>query len=162
MRLCVFVCTCVYECIYIETHLHNRKRRRGTFICSRCVYQEFGVAVYVLVLQCVAVCCSVLPDQKFGVATTCTHACICSRCVYQEFGVAVYVLVLQCVAVRVAVCCSMLQCVAVCCSVLQCVAVCCSVLSDQKFGVATTCTHACICSRCVYRVLQYVAVCCSV
>jgi len=36
--------------------------------------------------------------------------------------------VLQCVAVRVAVCCSVLQCVAVCCSVLQCVAVCCSVL----------------------------------
>jgi len=29
---------------------------------------------------------------------------------------------------RIAVCCSVLQCVAVCCSVLQCVAVCCSVL----------------------------------
>ena len=29
---------------------------------------------------------------------------------------------------RVAMCCSVLQCVAVCCSVLQCVAVCCSVL----------------------------------
>jgi len=46
--------------------------------------------------------------------------------------------------VRVAVCCSVLQCVAVCCSVLQCVAVYCSVLQ-------------CICS-----VLQCVAVCCSV
>ena len=32
---------------------------------------------------------------------------------------------------RVAVCCSVLQCVAVCCSVLQCVAVCCSV-SEAK------------------------------
>ena len=31
------------------------------------------------------------------------------------------------VSCRVAVCCSVLQCVAVCCSVLQCVAVCCSV-----------------------------------
>ena len=51
-------------------------------------------------LQCVAVCCSVL---------LCVAVC-CS--------------VLQCVAV----CCSVLQCVAVCCSVLQCVAVCCSVL----------------------------------
>jgi len=51
-------------------------------------------------LQCVAVCCSVLK---------CVAVC-CS--------------VLQCVPV----CCSMLQCVAVCCSVLQCVAVCCSVL----------------------------------
>ena len=29
------------------------------------------------------------------------------------------------VCLRVAVCCSVLQCVAVCCSVLQCVAVCC-------------------------------------
>jgi len=29
---------------------------------------------------------------------------------------------------RVAVCCSVLQCVAVCCSALQCVAACCSVL----------------------------------
>ena len=49
-------------------------------------------------LQCVAVCCSVLQ---------CAAVC-CS--------------VLQCVAV----CCSVLQCVAVCCSVLQCVAVCCT------------------------------------
>ena len=51
-------------------------------------------------LQCVAVCCSVL--QRVAVC--------CS--------------VLQCVAV----CCSMLQCVAARCSVLQCVAVCRSVL----------------------------------
>ena len=50
-------------------------------------------------LQCVAVCCSVLQ---------CIAVC-CS--------------VLQCVAV----CCSVFQCVAVCCSVLQCVPVCCSV-----------------------------------
>ena len=51
-------------------------------------------------LQCVAVCCSVLQ---------CVAVC-CS--------------VLQCVVV----CCSVLKCVAVCCSVLQCAAVCCSVL----------------------------------
>ena len=31
-------------------------------------------------------------------------------------------------ATRVAVCCSVLQCVAVCCSVMRCVAVCCSAL----------------------------------
>jgi len=49
--------------------------------------------------------------------------------------------------VRVAVCCSVLQCVAVCCSVLQCVAVCCSVVQY----VAVCCS-----------VLQCVAVCCSV
>ena len=50
-------------------------------------------------LQCVAVCCSVLQ----GVAVCCS--------------------VLRCVAV----CCNVLQCVAVCCSELQCVAVCSSV-----------------------------------
>jgi len=49
----------------------------------------------VSVLQCVAMCCSVLQ---------CVAMC-CS--------------VLQCIAV----CCSVLQCVAVCCSVLQCIAV---------------------------------------
>jgi len=54
------------------------------------------------VLQCVAVCCSVLQ-------------CVAVECMY-------LLSVLQCVAV----CCSVLQCVAVCCSVLQCVAVCCS------------------------------------
>ena len=53
-----------------------------------------------VLLQCVAVCCSVLQ---------CVAVC-CSVLQY------------------VAVCCSVLQCVAVCCSVLQCVAVCCSVL----------------------------------
>jgi len=53
----------------------------------------------ILVLFCVAVCCSVL--QRVA-------ACYS---------------VLQCVAV----CCSLLRCVAVCCSVLQCVAVACRV-----------------------------------
>ena len=39
--------------------------------------------------------------------------------------VAVCCSVLQCVAAR---CCSVLQCIVVCCSVLQCAAVCCSLL----------------------------------
>jgi len=80
-----------------------------------------------IVLQCVAVCCSVLQ---------CVAVC-CSvlQCV------AVCCIVLQCIANQmkcltmnssmnssVAVCRSVSQCVAVCCSVLQCVAVCCSVL----------------------------------
>jgi len=56
-----------------------------------------------MLLQCVAVCCSVL----------------------QQHMVLNQVDVLQYVA---AVCCSVLHCVAVICSVLQCVAVCCSVL----------------------------------
>jgi len=54
---------------------------------------------------------------------------------------------------RVAVCCSVLQCVAVCCSVLQCVAinVQCAEYRDNAMG-----RYAC-CS-----VLQRVAACCSV
>jgi len=61
-------------------------------------------------LQCVAVCCSVLQ---------------CDAVCYS---------VMQCVAVRCsvlqrdAVCCSVLMCVAVCCSVFQCVAVSCSLM----------------------------------
>jgi len=91
------------------------------------------------VLQCVAVCCSVL------------------RCV------AVCCSVLQCAAVCcgvlqcVAVCCSVLQCVAVCCSVLWCVAVCCSVLQ-----CVAVCFRVLQCVAVRYNVLQCVAVCCSV
>ena len=59
------------------------------------------------VLQCVAVCCSVLH---------CIVECFV-ECTAGHDGV------LQCVAV----CCGVLHCVAVCCSVLQCVVVCCSV-----------------------------------
>jgi len=56
------------------------------------------------VLQCVAVCCSVL--QRVAV-----------QCDFE--------IILQHGAVTVEVC-AVLQCVAVCCSVLWCVAVCCS------------------------------------
>ena len=63
------------------------------------------------VLQCAAVCCSVL----LCVAESCTVLAVCCDVL--------------------AVCCSVLQCVAVYCSVLQCVAVCCSVLqSVAQFG----------------------------
>jgi len=62
------------------------------------------------VLQCVAVCCSVLQ-----------RAVACLDCPPK---VATDIIVLQCVAV----CCSVLQCVSMHCSALQCVAVCCSVL----------------------------------
>jgi len=67
--------------------------------------------------------------------------------------VAVCCSVSQCVVV----CCSVLQCVAVCCSVLQCVSVCCSVL--RILHLAGLFRKWC-CS--VLHVLQCVAVCCSV
>jgi len=63
-------------------------------------------------LQCVAVCCSVL--QRVAVSF-----CDRNRLCVEDAPVAVCCSVLQCVAV----CCSVLQRVTVCCSVLQCVAV---------------------------------------
>jgi len=76
-------------------------------------------------IQCVAVCCRVLP---------CVAVCCC---------------VLPCVAV----CCRVLPCVAVCCRVLPCVAVCgcvlhCSVL--YQMTVALTC--CCSVSQCIVAV----------
>ena len=76
-------------------------------------------------LQCVAVCCSVLQcvaesRKDFGP--------LLSRPARRLLSV------LQCAAV----CCSVLQCVAVCCSVLQCVAVCCSVLQCRLGTFETT------------------------
>jgi len=58
-------------------------------------------------LQCVAVCCSVLQCVALGALGK--ARVLSGRCV---------AVVLQCVAV----CCSVLQCVVVCCRVLQCVA----------------------------------------
>ena len=93
------------------------------------------------VLQCVAVCCSVLLFADPLVAAQATQGRL--KCV------AVCCSVLWCVAV----CCSVFQCVTVRCSVLQCVAVCrlprCSAVCKRQLAVC--------CS-----VLQYVAVCCSV
>ena len=71
------------------------------------------VAVCCSVLQCVAAFCSVL--QRFAVWTSEIVEFLAGQAIEN---------VLQCVAV----CCSVLQCVAVCCSVLQCVAACCSAL----------------------------------
>ena len=80
---------------------HFASFKRNWIMSRECVIPHSRV------LQCVAVCCSVL--QCVAVLLQCVAVCYS---------------VLQCVAVR----CSVLQCVAVCYSVLQCVAVCCSVL----------------------------------
>ena len=114
-------------------------------------------------LQCIAVCCSVLqrvavyrsPLIAWSIPKATPFAAVyCSVLQY----LAVLSNALQCVAVG----CSGLQCVAVCCSVLQCVAVCCSVslidnfVFDPKRHRLLQCVAVC-CS-----VLQCVAVCCSV
>ena len=81
-------------------------------------------------LQCVAVCCSVLQ---------CVPSM--SRCINEAVPVCcslVWIIhVLQCVAVR----CVVLQCGAVLCSVVWCGAVCGSVL--QQFGVDHPCVVVC-------------------
>ena len=89
------------------------------------VYRSYGNdvsrLVTIRVLQCVAVCCSVLQLSQ------CVAVC-CSVLIQDGLSL----IFQQCVASgsdsSVAVCCSVLQCVAVCCSVLQCVAVRCSVV----------------------------------
>ena len=69
------------------------------------------IAVYCSVLQCVAVCCSVLQC----VATNSVVYCVATNSASVASALErVDVLLLQCVAV----CCSVFQCVAVCCSVL--------------------------------------------
>ena len=108
-------------------------------------------------MQQVVVCCSVLQYGVvcYSVQTVAQDArASTQRSVFAEaFRVALCCSVLQCVAVFcsvlkcVTVCCNVLQCDLVCCSVLRCVAVCCSVLE---------------CAVVCYSVLQYVTVCCSV
>ena len=72
-----------------------------------------------LLLQCVAVCCSVLQCVTFCRAFCDLWKENGQTLTYKETMIGVFI-VLQCVVV----CCSVLQCVAVCCSVLQCVVVC--------------------------------------
>ena len=67
------------------------------------------VAVCCSVLQCVAVCCGVLQC-----VAVCCSVCIARECAYFEYYVRnVY----SCMVVELYMCCGVLQCVAVCCSV---------------------------------------------
>jgi len=79
------------------------------------------------VLQCVAVCCSVL--QCVAVLTCKDKTCVRgAHVMLQQVScqtVAERQMAMSVSSVNdIAVCCSVLLCVAVCCSVLQCVAVC--------------------------------------
>jgi len=112
------------------------------------------IAVCCSVLQCVAVCCSVLQ-------------CVAVWCSVMQY-IAVYCSVLQCVAVLLwnttfwlrrrasgmfIYDCSVLQCVAVRCSALQCVAVCCSVL--QCLAVSYIVLQNCSALQCCSRSLPF-------
>ena len=116
-------------------------------------------------LQCVAVCCSVLQCVTNSQIHMNIHIYTITKILFHE-ETAHFMQHKQCVAV----CCSVLQCVAVCheltvsygnspihaaqavcCSVLQCVAAVCSVCCSALHHVAAVCC-----------LLQCVAVCCSV
>ena len=77
------------------------------------------------VLQCVAVCCSVIEGWSLIQRLAIYVMCMCSVCCS----------VLQCVAVCCSVCCSVLQCVAVCCSVFE------GVFSIQRIATCVTCIY---------------------
>ena len=125
-------------------------------------------------LQCVAVCCSILQCVPFGRLHTFgrlhikKRLCILAPCtqtaaslfsdflhthrgISANFGASARPIN----HMAVLVCCSVLQCVAVCCSVLQCVAVSTAYKPHGCLGMLQ-CVAVC-CS-----VLQCVAVCCSV
>ena len=124
---------CVLQCVAVWPCLPRRGGRVPVAVCAlvcaavcysmlQCNCVCLGAAAKILlqcvavccsVLQCVTVCCSVTLSASAQRRSSCYSAC-CSVCCS----------VLQCVAV----CCSVLQCFAVCCSVLQCVALCCTVL----------------------------------
>jgi len=120
------------------------------------------------VLQCVAVCCSVLQCDAVRCMCHSKLQCVAVCCSMLQWVAVCYSVLLQyvamsyvrcvllqsnagCIAIHmlqcVTVCYSVLQCVTVCCSVLQCVAVCCSVLQ---------------CIAVYSNLLQCVAVCCIV
>jgi len=116
MRACVCVWNFGEESSCFDGIYSRVKSTHARLCCSvlQCVAVCCSVLLYLLrslvgtrsiVFQCVAVCCSVLQ---------CIAMC-CSTC----SGVK---------STKDRMCCSMLQYIVVCCSVLQCVAVCCSVL----------------------------------
>jgi len=116
------------------------------------------------VLQCVAVCCSVLQCvlQRAAVCcSSCREHCgnHCSCMMLRDVAGALRLMArwangrVYCVARGdaafqcVVVCCSALQCVAVCCRVVECVAACCSVVEC----VAACCRGCCVASAVLQR-----------
>jgi len=133
---CVAVCCSMLQCAAVcwctEDSQRMERREIMVFIGKKPKGRSIIISHYgdktshhsLCVLQCVAVCCSVL--QCVGAQK---RAIVWRENMPSFFGVCCSVL--QCVAV----CCSVLQCVAVCCSVLKCVAVCwCTCLHSVKFS----------------------------
>ena len=112
-------------------------------------------------LQCVAVCCSVLQcvahinqenlksRSQVSYLRVTSHMCNTNRSYTARIEIG-----------ESKVCCSVLQCVAVCCSVLQCVHICATQSTlTQHISTPIILTYE---DREIQSVLQCVAVCCSV
>jgi len=132
---CVAVCGCVCCGVMSVAATAKPGALRGVEVCGyvRCSGMCVATTATHGVLQGVAICCNVWLRM-------CSVMCVAAAATHRVLrGVAlccsVWLRVLRCdvcgsngITWRVAVCCSVLQCVAVCCSMLQCIAVCCSVL----------------------------------
>ena len=105
---------------------------RGAPLCNS------PVAVCCSVLQYIAVWCSVVPTWLSLVQLNCfiVMQCVAVSCSVLQCG-ALCCSVLQCLAVS----CSVLQCLAVCYSVVHCVAVSCSALQCLVHEVSPCATH---------------------
>jgi len=127
------------------------------------------------VLQCVAVCCSVLQSVLVRVCVLASFCnafpalCVAVRCSSLQSVAVCCRVFLVCVCARLllqrvfsVVCCSSLPCVAVCCSVLQCVAECFSVCVCSPPFATRLQRGVLQCVAVRGRVLQCVAECFSV
>ena len=124
------------QCVAVLLSEYRSFARRSCLSC-RCVCVLQCVAVYCIVLQCVAVCWSVV----YGSVLQCVAVCCSAHVKVQGHSLDEVV----CRADMCA-CCRVFQCIAESCSVLQCVAVCCSVL--QGIGVRYSVLHVvhmCVC-----------------
>jgi len=118
---CVAVCCSVLQCVAVCCWLQSTQMSKFRIHCSKrcahfCLRHARRCSRRISVLQCVAVCCSVLQCVAVCYVHTYTYVnpVLKALCAF---------LLEACEALL-----SSNQCVAVCCSVLQCVAVCYRVL----------------------------------
>ena len=119
-------CTATHCSTLPHISKHYSRQVSGLCLCVAVCCSVF--AVFWSVLQCVAVCCSVLQCGAMccGELTTKIGQPSCERTTFALFWN------------LLAVCCSVFQCVEMCCSAMQCVAVC-------KYN-CVSCVHTCVCT----------------
>jgi len=150
---CVAVCCSVYHLYHHHLHLLQCVSVLQCIASVCCSVLQFVLECYywcvavccLIVLQHVAVCCSVLQCVP-PLSSPSTTVAVFSVCCFVWF---------QCDALW----CSELHCVAVCCSVLQCAAVCCRVLPCA--AVCYIVLFQCDAVRCILHTYTYVYVCCT-